>query len=68
MCNHFFPPELVAKSMYRKHMDKCGVLNVGVKSAVLKTLFPNIASCPALPTELLLQQHVSRKTMEHAKI
>ena len=65
---YFFPPELVAKSMYRKHMDKCGVLIVGVKSAASKTLFPNIASCPALPTEVLLEQHVSRRIMEHAQI
>ena len=49
-------------------MDKCGVLTVGVKSAASKTLFPNIASCPALPTEVVLQQHVSRKIMEHAQI
>lgn len=54
--------------MYRKHIDKCGVLTVGVKSAVSKTMFPNIASCPALPTDVLLEQHVSRKTMEHAQI
>ena len=46
----------------------CGVLTMGVKSAVSKTLFPNIASCPALPTELLLEQHVSKKIMEHAQI
>lgn len=63
-----YMPELVAKSMYRKHMDKCGVLIVGVKSAASKTLFPNIASCPALPTEVLLEQHVSRRIMEHAQI
>ena len=49
-------------------MDKSGVLTVGVKSAVSKTLCPNIASYPALPTEVLLEQHVSRKTMEHAQI
>ena len=46
-------------------MDKCGVLKVGVKSSVSKTLFPNIASCPALPTVWLLEQHVSQKSMEH---
>ena len=50
--------ELIAKTMNRKHLDKDSVSSSGIKSATAKTLFPNIASVPAVSTEDLMQQNV----------
>ena len=60
--------DLIAKTMNRKHLDSSVVRATGVKSAAAKTLFPNIASVPGVPTCELIHQHVSRKTMAHAEI
>ena len=54
--------------MNRKHLDADVVQATGIRSATAKTLSPNIATTPALPTEQLLAQHVSRKSMSHAQI
>ena len=60
--------KLIAKCLNGKHLD-ADVLQVsGIKSTAEKTLFPNVASTPAVPSEQLLQEHVSRKTMLHAQI
>lgn len=60
--------ELIAKCLNRKHLDADILQASGIKSTAAKTLFPNVASTPAVPTEQLLQEHVSRKTMLHAQI
>ena len=60
--------ELIAKTMNRKHLDMDSVSSSGIKSATAKTLFPNIASVPAVSTEDLVQQHVSRKSMAHRNL
>ena len=60
--------ELIAKTMNRKHLDTDVVSSVGIKSATAKNLFSIIASVPAIPTEDLVQQHVSWKLMAHTEI
>ena len=60
--------DLIAKTLNRKHLDTSIVRATGMKSSVAKTLFPNIANIPAIPTEQLLSEHVSRKTMTHSQI
>lgn len=61
--------DLIAKTMNRKHLDADVVqATAGIKSATAITIFPNVASTPAVPTEQLLAQHVSRMTMSHAQI
>ena len=60
--------KLIAKTMNRKHLDTDSVSSSGIKSATAKTLFPNIASVPAVSAEDLVQQNVSRKSTAHTGI
>ena len=60
--------ELIAMCLNGKHLD-ADILQVSViKNTAKKILFPNVASTPAVPSEQLLQEHVSRKTMLHSQI
>ena len=60
--------DLIAKTLNRKHLDSNVVQATGIKSMTAKTLFPNVASTPAIPTEQLLAQHVSQKSMSYIQI
>ena len=60
--------DLIAKTLNRKHLDTNIVPATGIKSYVAKTLFPNIANIPAIQTEQLLSEYVTRKTMTNSQI
>ena len=55
--------ELIAKTMYRLHMDINVTNSIGIKSKDAARLPPNIASIPPPSTADLVQTHVSRKVM-----
>ena len=54
--------ELIATCLNRKCLDDDVVQTTGIRSAAAKTSLPNVATIPAVPTEQLLEEHVSRKT------
>ena len=46
----------------KRSMDADVVQATGIGSAAAKILFPNVATTPAVPTEQLLEEHVSWKS------
>ena len=55
--------DLIAKTMYRLHMDVNVVSSTGIKSKAATVLPPTIASVPPPSTADLVRTHVSRKVM-----
>ena len=60
--------DIIAKSLYRRHVDSSTTSMTGVRSKVAKLLPSNIAAYPAPSTAKLVEQHVSRKKMKAAGI
>ena len=71
MCLAFFAytnVDIIAKSLYRRHVDSSTTHVTGARSKAAKLLSSNIAACPAPSTAELVEQHVSRKKMKAAEI
>lgn len=60
--------DIIAKALYRRHVDSAITSTTGVKSKSAKLLPANIAARPAPSTDQLVEQHVSRKKMRAAEI
>lgn len=60
--------DIIAKALYRRHVDSAITSTTGVKSKAAKLLPANIAARPAPSTDELVEQHVSRKKMRAAEI
>ena len=63
-----FFSDILAKALYRRHVDSSTTGMTGVKSSAANFLAPTIAPVPAPPTVGLVEQHVSRKRMRAAEI
>eukprot|EP00112_Aurelia_sp_Birch-Aquarium-sp1_P018080 Seg4264.2 transcript_id=Seg4264.2/GoldUCD/mRNA.D3Y31 product="hypothetical protein" protein_id=Seg4264.2/GoldUCD/D3Y31 len=61
-------PDLIAKAMWRRHMDPVTVHETRVCRDATRLLPANIAAKPAPVTEDLVSAHVKRSTMKQAQI
>ena len=60
--------DIIAKALYRRHVDSAITSTTGVKKKSAKLLPANIAARPAQSTDQLVEQHVSRKKIRAAEI